>query len=48
MTWIVGAGLVLAGLWTAAPALRTLGRRDFTPVSRNDEIVFQAQQASHP
>jgi hypothetical protein len=48
MSWIVGVGLVVAGLWAAAPTLRALRRGDFTPVSRNDDIVFQAQQTSHP
>jgi hypothetical protein len=47
MSWIVGASLVLAGLWATAPTLWALGSRDFRPVSRNDDIVFQAQ-TSHP
>lgn len=47
MSWIVGAAFLL-GVWVAAPTLRTLLRRDFEPVRRNDAIVFQAQQSSHP
>ena len=47
MPWIFG-GVFLLGLWIAAPTLRTFLRRDFEPVRRNDAIVFQAQQTSHP
>jgi hypothetical protein len=47
MSWILGGALLL-GLWVAAPTVRTLLRRDFEPVPRNDAIVFQAQQSSHP
>jgi hypothetical protein len=47
MSWVLGAAFLL-GLWVAAPTVRTLLRRDFEPVRRNDAIVFQAQQSAHP
>lgn len=48
MWWILGGAAFLVGLWIVGPTLRTFLRRDFEPVRRNDAIVFQAQQTSHP
>jgi hypothetical protein len=48
MVWILGGAALLVGLWIAGPTIRTLLRRDFDPVRRNDASVFQAQQTSHP
>jgi len=48
MAWILAGAAFLVGLWIAAPTMRTFFRRDFEPVRRNDAIVFQAQQTSHP
>lgn len=47
MSWIFGAAFLL-GLWVAGPTIRSLLGRDFQPVAKNDAIVFQAQQSSHP
>ena len=44
----LGAVALLVGLWIAAPTLRTFLRQSWAPVPRNDAIVFQAQQSSHP
>jgi hypothetical protein len=44
----LGFVALLVGLWIAAPTLRTFLRQSWAPVPRNDAIVFQAQQSSHP
>jgi len=45
---ILGAVALLLSLWLLAPTLRTFLVRRWRPVRRNDAIVFQAQQTSHP
>jgi hypothetical protein len=49
MWWMLGgAAAILAGMWLATPTVWTLFRPSFQPARRNDAIVFQAQQSSHP
>ena len=48
MLWILAGAVVSVCLWIFGPTVRTFLRRDFEPVRRNDSIVFQAQQSSHP
>lgn len=45
---ILGGIALFVGVWIVAPTLRTVLSRSWGPVSRNDAIVFQAQQSSHP
>jgi hypothetical protein len=48
MGWVLSGAAVLTGLWLAAPTVRTFFRPGFEPTRRNEAIVFQAQQSSHP
>jgi hypothetical protein len=43
--WFPGAAAFLVGIWVAAPTARTFLSPGWGPVRRNDETVFQAQQA---
>lgn len=43
---VVVLALVWLGFWFAADTWRTLFRRDWGPVRRNDASVFQAQHSS--
>ena len=46
MVWIFGAIAILVSLWVAAPTMRTLFRRRWMPMGRNDAAVFRAQHSS--
>jgi hypothetical protein len=45
---VFAAVALLVGVWIAAPTARAFLRRGWSPVRRNDAIVFWAQQSSHP
>lgn len=49
MWWIIGLAAIVslvgvAAVWLLAPTIRTFGRADFEPASKDDVSVLLAQQ----